>query len=153
MKQWHGTRHDKHLKMDGKTDKIKWIAISVTKNSTEDICISYQSFPLLEIYLICLCHMIANTIYVQEEETVWCLEEVIIIAVWIVRYVGTNMLDESDSTHWKISRYSFLVSLWIHVMSPCFWRYNHIIRGCGLTMFSEASWTALKNWNIFLAIL
>ena len=31
--------HDKHLKMDSKTDKLKWVAISVTKYSTEDICI------------------------------------------------------------------------------------------------------------------
>ena len=53
------------------------------------------------MYLICLCHMIANTIYVQEEETVWCLEEALIIVVWIMGYVGTNVLDESDSTHWK----------------------------------------------------
>ena len=45
--------------------------------------------------------MIVNTIYVQEEKTVWCLEEALIIVVWIIRYVGTNMLDESDSTHWK----------------------------------------------------
>ena len=51
---------------------------------------------LLVIYLTCLCH-----IYIQEEETVWCLEEALMIVVWIICYVGTNMLDESDSTHWK----------------------------------------------------
>ena len=53
------------------------------------------------MYVICLWHVIVNTIYVQEEETVWCLEEALIIMMWIMRYVGTNMLDESDSTHWK----------------------------------------------------
>ena len=31
--------HDKHFKMDSKTDNIKWLAISLTKCSTEDICI------------------------------------------------------------------------------------------------------------------
>ena len=56
---------------------------------------------LISFFSVFLCHMIANTIYVQEEETVWCLEEALIIMMWIMRYVGTNMLDESDSTHWK----------------------------------------------------
>ena len=58
-------------------------------------------FFLSAIYFIRLCHIIANTIYVQEEETVWCLEEALIIVVSIMRYVGTNMLDESDITHWR----------------------------------------------------
>ena len=31
--------HDKDLKIDSKTDKIKWLAISGTKYSAKDICI------------------------------------------------------------------------------------------------------------------
>ena len=58
-------------------------------------------FLLWAIYLICLCHMIAYTIHTQEEETVWCLQEALIIVVWIIRYVRTSILDESDSTHRK----------------------------------------------------
>ena len=56
---------------------------------------------LLAISLIHLCHMIANSIYVQEEGTVWWLKELYIFVVWIMRYVGTKMFGESNSTHWK----------------------------------------------------
>ena len=88
------------------TEKINWLSINVNKCSTEDSCISYQFFLLFAINLICLCRIFADTLYVQKGEAFWCLEEVLMFVVWIVRdkHIVENIVISPNFRVWKFSR-------------------------------------------------